>query len=564
MHQARSSRGLGSAASLKKMPRSRKVLTFEDRVKTIHLFDTGKMSLTAIAEEMDITNAQATIIIKKRKEILSSWESGSVRARQKYHIKRKNVKAWKLGLFVWQWYHEARARNICVDRNMIRTVAKKFGREMNMEDVAKTTSWFAGWKHRFHVQLAKEAGKVGFAEEHQDKDLTKCLKNVYKDYEKENIFAAHEMGLLYRKLPGESFVINTRDCKKGKYLKEQITVLLCCSATGEKLTPLIVGTDAKPECFGGHATSLPITYRLSKKGWMTLKNFDLWLEKVNSTMMSQSRKILLLLDDSLVHPEVYLSHVKLLFIRSNMMCKLHPCAAGIVRTVKSNYRKRFLRHVMLNIDEGGTPCEIAKSVTLLDVIKWIKGAWDDIQVATIVKVFHDCRFGDQQPFAPEIISMDAAFLQLMNGVTWEEYLNCDAQLIISKPLSDDWEEQLFKKAGSNFLKKNNEDLDKKTSGCDVGANADKEEPGTCNQGPCGRGEEEVGNHLSVQQEKLKEDKLERNSIDNSLTSSKKCMAYLNAIMNAAIYLGSEDIAKKVTECQSVLKISMLADTQKLK
>ena len=113
MHQARSSRGLVSAASLKKMPRSRKVLTFEDRVKTIHLFDTGKMSLTAIAEEMDITNAQATIIIKKRKEILSSWESGSVRARQKYHIKRKNVKAWKLGLFVWQWYHEARARNIC-------------------------------------------------------------------------------------------------------------------------------------------------------------------------------------------------------------------------------------------------------------------------------------------------------------------------------------------------------------------------------------------------------------------------------------------------------------------
>ena len=36
-----------------------------------------------------------------------------------------------------------------------------------------------------------------------------------------------------------------------KTAKERITVLLCASATGEKLKPLVIGRSANPRCFRG-------------------------------------------------------------------------------------------------------------------------------------------------------------------------------------------------------------------------------------------------------------------------------------------------------------------------
>ena len=60
-----------------------------------------------------------------------------------------------------------------------------------------------------------------------------------------------------------------------------MTVLLTCSAAGEKLKPLLIGKSLKPRCFKGiDKAALPVTYRANRKAWMTSVRFKEWLNKL--------------------------------------------------------------------------------------------------------------------------------------------------------------------------------------------------------------------------------------------------------------------------------------------
>ena len=48
--------------------------------------------------------------------------------------------------------------------------------------------------------------------------------------------------------------------------KERLTIALCASVMGEKLTPLIIGKSAKPRFFKNTSIkSIPLTYLSNKK-----------------------------------------------------------------------------------------------------------------------------------------------------------------------------------------------------------------------------------------------------------------------------------------------------------
>ena len=97
------------------------------------------------------------------------------------------------------------------------------------------------------------------------------------------IFNADETGLFYRALPTKSICVKGDGAKGGKKAKDRISVLLACSAEGEKLTPFVIGRNANPRCFKGLASSacLPVSYSSNKKAWMTAVLYQQWLDKLN-------------------------------------------------------------------------------------------------------------------------------------------------------------------------------------------------------------------------------------------------------------------------------------------
>lgn len=95
------------------------------------------------------------------------------------------------------------------------------------------------------------------------------------------------LGLFFRTLPSKSLQSRRKKASGGKLAKDRITVLLACSAEGEKLKPLVIGKSFNPRAMRGIPKSeLPVKYHANKKAWMTSDLFKQWVESLNVKMQN--------------------------------------------------------------------------------------------------------------------------------------------------------------------------------------------------------------------------------------------------------------------------------------
>lgn len=139
-----------------------------------------------------------------------------------------------------------------------------------------------------------------------------------------------------------------------------------------------------------------MTYEANKKAWMTGEIFTRWLRCINNQMALQSRFILLFIDNCAAHPLVELSNVRLAFFPPNTTSRLQPMDAGVIQTLKLNYRK-MMRHVAAKLDEASKASDAVRSINVLDAVQWVRNAWDKLQPSTISKCFANCGFFQGHP-----------------------------------------------------------------------------------------------------------------------------------------------------------------------
>ena len=279
-------------------------------------------------------------------------------------------------------------------------------------------------------------------------DWTKRLPDICKGYKLEDIFNADMTGLFYRTLPNRSMVVKGVACKGGKKAKDRMTALVACRAMGEKLKLLVIGRSAKPRAFQGYKlSSLGVTYTSNKKAWMTSQIFSDWLTSIYNKMKIQGRNILMLIDNCSAHPELQMSNVKLVFLPPNTTSKLQPCDAGIIQNLKQLYRKRMMQSILMNMEDCKTATELAKKITVLDAILWLRYAWDMVSDTTIHKCFNKCGIDTPAVDEPGEKKQDNTEEEtLLDGMTLAEFASMDDNLLTTETLEDDWEENLQAKA----------------------------------------------------------------------------------------------------------------------
>lgn len=139
--------------------------------------------------------------------------------------------------------------------------------------------------------------------------------------------------------------------------------------------------------------NLPVTYAANKKAWMTSVLFRDWLCSVNEDMKTKNRSILLVVDNCPAHPEVPpMSNLTLKFLPPNTTSEVQPMDRGIIKNFKFFYRKLLLRMVITKSIPGISASVIAKSVTVLDAIKWVGEAWNTVKDTTIQNCFKKAGF----------------------------------------------------------------------------------------------------------------------------------------------------------------------------
>lgn len=182
-------------------------------------------------------------------------------------------------------------------------------------------------------------------------------------------------------------MLSDEDKKSGKYSKERITILLCCSATGIKLEPLIIGKSAKPRCLKNvNVSNLGVMYDHNSKAWMTRKIFQEWATKINKKMQENDRNILLIMDNCSAHPkDLNLSHVRFLFLPKNTTSVSQPLDQGIIHSFKSSYRSFILKEMIIH--EETTRSQFLKNLNLYKVFCFVSEAWKELKKETIINCF---------------------------------------------------------------------------------------------------------------------------------------------------------------------------------
>ena len=300
----------------------RKVLTLQEKIDVIEKSSKGKSS-REIAAHYQCGKTQITNIIANKEKILEEWEKGA-NCEQRY-IKRRKTEYSDLNQQVWEWFCLARSNNVPITGKLLQEKALLLSVEMGHDDFTASNGWLHSFQKRHNIKQAVLSGEAADVQQTTVDDWCQRLPTICEGYDLKDIFNSDESALFYRTLPGKSLVVKGDTCHGGKKAKDRVTVLLTCSATGERLKPLVIGRAENPRCFRGQNKScLPVHYYHNRKAWMTGDIWKQWLNKLNNKLKIQDRKILLFVDNCAAHPHISLSNIKLAFLPPNTTSKLQP------------------------------------------------------------------------------------------------------------------------------------------------------------------------------------------------------------------------------------------------
>lgn len=269
---------------------------------------------------------------------------------------------------------------------------------------------------------------------------------MINSYDAKNIFNVDETGLMWRCTPNKTLIFENEMPKGLKKSKERLTIMLCCSSSGEKLKPVVIGKSKNPRSFRNKF--LPVEYDGNKSSWMTSSLFSTWLLKLDEKMKEDKRKILLLLDNAPVHPiDIQLTNLRLLFFPKNSTSVIQPLDQGIIRSFKCHYRFKLMTY-LLSFKELDEMNSQNKKFDLYDAIQWISQSWNAITTETISNCFKHANFSEK--ITIELNSQSSREEMYLNKlateskITGEEFISFDNNLETSEEIVDVDENEIMK------------------------------------------------------------------------------------------------------------------------
>jgi len=198
---------------------------------------------------------------------------------------------------------------------------------------------------------------------------------------------------------------DTTIARKGKVArgskknKTRVTVFVTVNADGsDKRRAILVNKSKNPIAFRKaciNPESLPLTYRYNRKAWILSGLWYEYLQNLNDSMKIQGRRIALITDNAPTQPPPerppieykrppppVLDHIKLIYLPPNTTAWLQPLDAGIIRSLKAGYRRRFVQYMVDYYEKHG---EAAPKLDILQVIYLVAEAWDELPSSV---VFH--------------------------------------------------------------------------------------------------------------------------------------------------------------------------------
>ena len=199
---------------------------------------------------------------------------------------------------------------------------------------------------------------------------------------------------------------------------------------------MVIGKAEKPRCFKG-IKSLPCQYKSQQKSWI----FPDYTRRLDAKFYVQGRKVALIIDSSLAHPNFdNLKVIELVFLPPNTTSKTQPMDEEVIRALQAFYRTNVVRHQIKYIDAGRT----IPKINILEAMRISVKSWDAVSSNTVKNCFRKAGISKETQVAG-IIDEDNPFklleehfneLQsraLVDGdLTVDDYVNIDFEVCTSE------------------------------------------------------------------------------------------------------------------------------------
>jgi len=212
------------------------------------------------AEQYGVSKTTIANIKKNEHSVMNSVESNFSQNRKRKMRKTENEQVNSIML---EFFIKCRgAQNIPVTSPMLQAKAGEIASSLQIEKFSAINGWLEAFRHRNNINFRALCGESANVDKETADDWKRHLAAVLQGYVIEDQFNADETTVFYRQLPRKSMVFKGESSKGGKFAKDRLSIMLCCSATGEKLKPLVIGNAARPRAFKQNNVTpdnLPVT-----------------------------------------------------------------------------------------------------------------------------------------------------------------------------------------------------------------------------------------------------------------------------------------------------------------
>lgn len=376
------------------------------------------------------TPAQSTIsgILRRQHEFInmSSLELGIKKRRVVQHPELDNALA--------NWVIQCAHRGITVQGDLTKEKAKHFARMLQIPE-DEQPEFSNGWLHSFQLRHNFSFRKFNADHHHHNSasadgegnpaattaaasvsptdnrrvmyfSTMEALVDETDKYLPKDIFAMDETIVLYTLPP----TLNALQEDPMRAKKRFVAALAANADGSEKLQPLFVSHHDHPKCFRKKsAEQHGLHYFWNHKAWMTGVIFSRWIQRLDFSMASQKRHILLFINEVASHvvSHLELTNVVVFVLPAGASQMLNPITSGLLSTFKKRFRRHHLRFV---IDRNETAKMLSFDVDVLQAMKWAVASWDEVSSATIERAWMTTHLvRDRLTLEPDLNQEEDAF-----------------------------------------------------------------------------------------------------------------------------------------------------------
>lgn len=413
----------------------RKQINIEEKWRIISKLESG-IPNKDLVKEYGVSHSTISTIWREREKIHTLYEKNFLkmkRARRTKHTKIEDA--------LLEWLKYQRANNVPINGPTLKQKANDFAQHLG-EDFVCSPSWIQRFRARCGIRKMSGAA-VGVSKGAVEEWMTQKWPTLCEGYRPEDIFNAAETGLFYNMTPDRTLFFKGENCLGGKMSKMRLTIMVAANMTGScKRKLLVIGKYKKSRCFK-NIHSLAVTYENNVKSWMTSEIFERWLRNWDTELITNNKKVLLLIDNCPAHPTVTnLNCIKVVFLPSNDTSVLQPMNQGVIRCLKSHYRKLQLLKLIQDLDSNNQT-----SFTILDAILMISEAWEKVSQKTIVNCFRRAGFkyfiilddvlDDNEEDNIPLAKLAQHLRPVLSSTEADHFINVDRSIAICAPTTED-------------------------------------------------------------------------------------------------------------------------------